>query len=192
MGLTQHSYDLMIRHIKQCDRILELGNQTIYYGGDYGKPAKPMFEKMGYIHISIDKNGQDSALPLDLSYPIQEVLADLGIKEKFDIVTDFGTSEHIENAYECWKNVHVLCKIGGLIICELPKTGSWKEHGFHYYTVEFFKEFAKLLNYEIKELGEHPAMGNHIDGWLIYCVLKKTQYKFVSEKQFNQLKILKS
>lgn len=188
MGLTKHSYDLMMRYAKKGDSILELGNQTIYFGDDYGKPAKPMFEKMGFKHLSIDMNGEDGAKKSDLS--VQSDFTGGFTRNKFDIVTDFGTSEHIEESfYNCWWNKHTNCKTGGYIISENPKTGNWKGHGHHYLTEDFYRKLADIQGYEIMELGEHPAMSNTTDGWNIYCVLKKLTDKFITEKQFNKLGI---
>ncbi len=189
MGLTGHSYELMMRYAKKGDSILELGNQTIYFGEDYGKPAKPMFEKAGFKHTSIDINGQDGAIPLNLSSTILSFNDNVTEYELlgYDIVTDFGTSEHVENFYRCWQNKHNLCKINGYIISENPKTGNWKGHGPHYLTQSFYQKLAYMTGYEIMEIGEHPAMQNTTDGWNIYCVLKKLKDSFITQKQFETL-----
>lgn len=192
MGLTKYSYDLLMRYAKTGNQMLELGNQTIYFGDDYGKPAKPMFEKMGFSHISIDLNGEDGAVKSDLS--IKTYYTIMVNCRAFDIVTDFGTSEHIKpSLYACWWNKHTNCKYGGYIISENPKTGNWKGHGYWYYTEEFYRNLAKAQGYEIMELGEHPAMGNTTDGWNIYCVLKKIKSNsFITKAQFNKLGINES
>ncbi|KKN67207.1 hypothetical protein LCGC14_0463800 [marine sediment metagenome] len=195
MGLTKYSYDLLMKYAKTGDQMLELGNQTIYFGDDYGKPAKPMFEKMGFEHISIDLNGEDGAFKLDLGkkWKLWKKLCDISIlfpPSNFDIVTDFGTSEHVKNIYNCWFNKYNFCKTGGYIISENPKTGNWKGHGHWYCTEEFYRNLAKAQGYEIIELGEHPAMGNTTDGWNIYCVLKKIKSSsFITKAQFNKLGI---
>ena len=182
MGLTGFSFELLKKYLKDGDSILELGEQTIYFGDDYGKSAKPMFEKMGHKHTSIDANGQNGSLDYDLS--VKHYF------DEFDIITDFGTSEHVrESLYNCWWNKHQACKIGGIIVSENPKTGNWAGHGQWYYTQDFYKNFAKALGYGIMELGEHPAMHNTTDGWNIYCVLKKTKNEFITEKEFNKLGI---
>ena len=187
MGLTSHSFELLSRHIKCNDSILELGNQTIYFGKDYGKPAKLMFEAMGHKHVSIDLNGLDGALNIDLGKPIKEKLG------LFDLVMDVGCSEHVEDMYICCKNKHIFLKTGGLMIVELPKTGNWAGHGYWYFTEEFFQKFAYAQHYEILEIGEHPAMGNTTDGWLICCVLRKLEdNKFISRKVFDGLGLKKS
>ena len=179
MGLTQHSFDLFNRWCHPPASIIELGNQIIYFGSEYGKPAKPMFQNMGYEHTSIDMNEKDGAKKYDLNK----------IKPfaRFDIITDFGTSEHVKNFYMAWVNKHHFTEINGVIINENPKVDNWHGHGFHYVTIDFYKELTGLGLYEILEIGEHPAMGNSKDGWNIYCVLKKTNFDFITQKQFNKL-----
>lgn len=167
-----------MRHLKPGDSILELGNQTIYFGSSYGHPAKPMFEGLGYAHVSVDINGQDGAIECDLSKKLD--LKSLNKMNHYDVVTDFGTSEHVKDFYNCWLNKWNACKENGLIVSENPKTGNWKGHGHHYLTKEFYKGFDTL------EMGEHCAMGNCIDGLNIYSVVRKTG-KFMTRKEFNKL-----
>ena len=72
-------------------------------------------------------------------------------------------------------------------MCENPKTGNWEGHGNHYMTMDFYKQLEGLVDMEIKELGEHPAMGNKKDGWNVYCVFTKKGGEFCSEKKFAKL-----
>lgn len=187
MGLTGHSYNLLMKYAKTGGKMLELGNQTIYFGNDYGKPAKPMFEAKGFQHISVDINGQDGVIKTDLSKQ-NDLTKHIG---KFDIVTDFGTSEHVQKSYyNCWWTKHFNCKEGGYIVSENPKTGNWKGHGFWYVTEKFFKNLAQSQGYDLIDIGEHPAMNNTKDGWNVYCVLKKiNDDPFMTENEFNKLGI---
>jgi len=178
MGLTRHSYDLLKKHTNPCN-LLELGNQTVYFGNTYGSIAKALLTKEGYDHTSIDINGRDGALPMDLGTPLAI--------EPFDVVTDFGTSEHVVSYYNVWLNKYKACRVGGLIISENPKTGNWSGHGHHYLTEKFYTELAKKSGMEILELGEHPAMGNTTNGWNVYCVLRKVAGSFISKEAFNKL-----
>jgi len=179
MGITNFSNNLLNKYLAGVKTICELGNQTLYFGENYGKPAKPYFESRGYVHISIDWNGLDGALKLDLQDPLK-----LG---PFDLVTDFGTSEHVKDIYMCWKNKHSFCKKEGLIISENPKEGNWPNHGYHYYTFEFYEKISKICKYEILELGTFAAMGNANDGWNVYCVVKKLEDNdFISREAFSE------
>ncbi len=126
-------------------RMLELGNKKNANG-----VYKTFFESVGIDHTSIDWNGEDGALKLDLRKPI-----DL---EPFDMVTNIGTTEHVSDQKAVWENIHNLTKIGGVIASLTPLEGDWWWHGEHYPRREFFEQFAKN-GYEIEymDIGrEHP------------------------------------
>lgn len=120
------------------ETICELGNKK---NGD--RIYKKYFEALGFKHVSIDWNGKDGALPLDLRKPID--------MEPFDMVTNIGTTEHVSNQGAVWKNIHNLTKVGGIVVSVTPKEGNWWWHGEWYPREEFFKEFCKN-GYEIEDM----------------------------------------
>jgi hypothetical protein len=88
-----------------------------------------------------------------------------------DIITNFGTSEHIEyeqGQYNCWHNIHNWLNVGGIAIHEIPEKGSWKNHCRYYTTFEFFYTLEDF-GYKIIELKNHS---NH-NGNLNWCVVEK-------------------
>ncbi len=189
MGVTRFSLDLINKYSKPCD-MLEYGAQNTYFtdkvdgkdvnlitGGNHYYWMKDYLVAKGYNHTSIDLNGLHGSIVKDLSYPIE-----VG---QYDIVTDFGTSEHVTNLYHSFKNAFNACKVGGIVIHENPKTGHWQGHGHHYFTTDFYEELAKQSGYEILELGEVGAHGNTTTGMNVYCVLKKVNSRFPSESKFN-------
>jgi len=188
MGITDFSLTLLNKYVNKQDTILELGAQNLYSCEYENSPyANLYYKKKECEYTCIDLNKENNALELDLG-------TKLDLKQ-VNVVTDFGTSEHVgtngkhdaKAFYNCWLNKHNACLIDGLIISENPKTGNWEGHGFNYVTLEFYKELAEANNYEILELGEHPAMNNTDNGWNIYCVLKKKQNKFMSLTNFKKL-----
>ena len=180
MGVTTHSNNLVQKYKGNAKTMLEFGSQNTYFDSEPMGVAKDYYTKQGFDHYSLDANGEYGSEVVDLS-------TDLGLLAQADIVTDFGTSEHVLNYYNCWLNKHNGCKIGGLIISENPKVGNWPNHGLHYLTKEFYTELSKVAGYEIIELGEHPAMGNITDGWNVYCVLRKVSDKFPAAETFYRL-----
>lgn len=193
MGITKFSYDTLIKYggIKSSTKMMELGDQNLYFHPFYGQYAKPTFIKLDIDHTSVDLHASEGgALPVDLSKPFNKK----EWKGKFDVITNFGTSEHVSDSlYHCFKNVHESCKVGGKMFHENPKTGNWPGHGAHYMTEAFYIDLAKKAGYDILGIGEHPAMGNTTDGWNIWCVLlKKGDTEFISEKEFNRLDFRKS
>ncbi len=133
----------------------ELGNQR--FRGSLDVPtekAKDYFEGIGIKHVSIDINGLDGSLKHNLAKPIY-VESMMG---RFDIVTNFGTSEHVSDQYECFKNMHNLCRHGGIFIHAVPKIGSWRRHCRFRYTMDFFHDLSSKCQYEpiiLKEI-KHP------------------------------------
>lgn len=188
MGVTDFSLTLLNKYVKENDKVLELGAQNLYSWEYEGAPyADVYYKKKGCEYTCLDLNEENNALKLDLATKLN--------LDKYNVITDFGTSEHVgidgkhdaKAFYNSWLNKHNACENGGLIISENPKTGNWPDHGFNYVTVDFYKQLAQANNYEILELAEHPAMNNTTDGWNIYCVLRKTQDKFMTITNFKKL-----
>ncbi len=67
----------------------------------------------------------------DLNIPLEDT------KKQFDTILDFGTSEHIFNIIQCFKNISDLCKLDGHIIHCLPANNNCG-HGFWQFSPELF------------------------------------------------------
>lgn len=184
MGLTQHSFDLMVKHeLSNKDmRILTLGDQIVYFGTEYGTYMKPYFDRH-YPKVKqrvIDIKPEQYADVQDLRTTFKD--------DPYDMITDFGTSEHIVgNLYTPFKNIFENLKKGGIAIHENPMTGNWTGHGSHYYTTEFYERLAETGVYNLLEVGTHPAMGNNYDGWNVFAVLQKNTDSFISKSDFMEL-----
>jgi hypothetical protein len=165
--------------LKMC----ELGNQIWFDGGS----AKKIFITLGVDHVSLDWNGLDGAVLVDLRVPV-----DRKLWGKFDVVTDFGCSEHVENQYEVNRNIHRLARAGGLIIRTVPFTGTWLGHCPYRYRVDAFEKLARACTYELQINEKRPCGG----GWpdpLIYCaMIKKIDNDFIKIEQFNEIGIIDS
>ena len=203
MGITDFSRSLLLDIISKHrpQSVIELGSQQLYFNGpNYGKYAD-LFYRDGYgmDYHCIDLNGENGAYRFDLSKRIGNLGEASFDPEQFDLVTDFGTSEHVQGFYRCWLTKWGLCKKGGAIVSENPKTGNWPGHGFNYVTKEFYVELSKALGMpqpstdcgEDPEdriiVGEHPAMGNTTDGWNVWCIMVKNREEFITEEEFNKL-----
>lgn len=195
MGLTKLSKERVMRTIvwkSQEDKeivstVIELGAQNLYDKAYPEKVYANQFYKneLNMSYTCIDLNGENMALKLDLEKPINgDYLTNM--QGQYDLVTDFGTSEHIKNLHQCWTTIHNFCKVGGMIICENPKVGNWPGHGYNYRTKRFYEQLAEAMDYQIIELTEEAAMENTENGWNICCVLKKLSDKpFVNKIKFN-------
>lgn len=158
----------------------ELGNQDFYDGN----PAKKYYQSKGVKHTSIDINGKDGALPINLDNDIPVTLQD-----KFDVITNYGTTEHVNNQYKVFKNIHVICKQNGVIIHGVPLIGHWPKHCRYYYSKLFFEELASLCNYQIVDLiilkKDHYKSPQNL---VVNVSIKKENNMFIDENQFKQIK----
>ncbi|OGQ70546.1 MAG: hypothetical protein A2W73_05115 [Deltaproteobacteria bacterium RIFCSPLOWO2_12_55_13] len=167
--------------LKMC----ELGNQQVRKSAariTKAKTGKEYFSSLGYDHTSIDRNGLDGALPLDLCEPIQ----DPELIDQFDVLTNSGTSEHVEEEYECFKNLHSLVKQNGIFIHLNPKTGSWPRHGLYYYTFDFHHRLASQCDYEILRESDIALKGDQSH---LVCVglRKRASNPFISRAEFEKI-----
>lgn len=178
-----HGNELVKKYSKEGCTMLELGNQIMNLAECQGMPAKIYYSRLGYKHTSADINGRDGALELDLCEP-----QELG---KFEFITDFGTTEHVNDLFACLKNVFNACENGGIMLHKNPKTGNFPKHGNHYFTVDFWKEYAYAANLEVIEIYEHPIYHNTKDGWGVIAILRKLyESKFPTKAKINKLKEL--
>lgn len=120
-------------------RMLELGNKR---NGDL--TYKAFFERLGWEHVSVDWNGQDGALKRDLRKPLE-----LGT---FDMVTNIGTTEHVDGQAEVWRNVLEAMHVGSVLLSTTPMPGDWTWHGEHYPDDEWYRELCALNGLEIERL----------------------------------------
>ena len=111
--------------------------------------VKEFYESIGFKkYIAIDVNTDKDAIALDLNLDLRK---DYNYKEQYDLVTNNGTGEHIFNQYTVFKNVHDLCKEGGVMIHNLPYTG-YIDHGFYSFQPNLFIALAYANNYSIQEI----------------------------------------
>lgn len=165
----------------------ELGNQTYYNAYTFTRvsrqnimPAKKMYVAKGVNHTSIDINGRSGAIKLNLDYPVPVCLIN-----KFDVVTDYGTIEHIANQYSAFSNVHYMCKKNGIMLHVVPAIGNWKGHCSYYYSEQFFISLAKLCKYTLIDSTLFNTGFTKYPRNLVVSVLKKVDsLDFISKKVF--------
>lgn len=188
MGLIQD----YLTYIDECIRqnfgelrnlhMLELGNQQILEEEEdvSERTGKEYYSSRGVHHMSIDLNGRDGALSFDLSKEIHN-----DFHSKFDVVTNAGTSEHIEPKsaqYQCFKNIHDCLKKGGIAIHivpdveELIQVGAWENHCKNYYSRQFVKMLAETNGYYVISI-------TRINALLCFCLKKEFDNAFMSDKR---------
>ena len=104
--------------------------------------ARQFWEWLGFQYASIDIDGSPDSIPLDLNY---DVLPDRA-RKKFDVVTNFGTTEHIANQFNAFKVIHDLTAPGGIMIHAVPAQGL-VNHGLLKYNPKWFWMLARSNEY---------------------------------------------
>jgi len=126
--------------------MLELGNKK-----NRNLTYKSFFKSRGFRHVSVDWNGRDGALQMDLREP-------LGLGT-FDMVSNIGTTEHVDGQAGVWKNICDAMHVGSVLVSGTPLPGDWWWHGTWYPTEEFYVDLADMNGLRVDRLyvsGEAP------------------------------------
>jgi hypothetical protein len=168
MGISKEMFKHSKLYFDSAKNILELGAQEYLVNNTVVGYFKNLFT---YPLTSLDMNGENGSLRVDLA-------KDLPAMETYDLITNFGTTEHVSNQYVCWKNVHTLLDDGGLVISEIPEIGAWKGHCKYYVDKRFFESMS--ADFEIIEYKQnfYPINGN-----LCFCIMKKISKDFTTTEE---------
>ena len=110
------------------------------------KTAADLYNQLGFSkYVTFDINGEYNALVYDIN---NDIPTTYGYNETFDVVTNFGTSEHCFNQYQVFKNIHNSCRVGGHMLHTVPTQG-WGGHCFFRYDRNFFLDLSDANGYEI-------------------------------------------
>lgn len=108
--------------------------------------ADELYDYLGYKkYVNIDINGSYKSLKYDLN---DNLITEYCFDEEFDVVTNFGTTEHCFNQYQVFRNIHNLCKTNGFMLHTVPAQG-WGRHCFFRYDINFFEDLSKTNHYDI-------------------------------------------
>lgn len=163
--------------------LLELGDQEIH---DPGLGA--LFSKLRDSSIFKTKKYVTYDLHSRLGVDIFDLSEKHDNYNKFDVITNFGTTEHVEpeiGQYNCWYNIHNLLNLGGMIISIVPcSDGGWEDHCRYYYNKLFFEQFEEI-GYELKSY-------KVINDLNCFSILKKIDNSsFLNEEEFWKYLVIK-
>lgn len=124
-----------------------------------GERAPELYAALGMNqYSSIDINGQLNSLPFDLNSCIEERY---DFTQRFDLVTNNGTTEHLFNQQAVFDNIHRLTSVGGLMLHAVPFL-NYINHCFFNYSPTFFYNLAVANSYTLLALGVGVKEGNAI------------------------------
>ena len=114
------------------------------HGGRNEAFAGELFEKAGMQYSAFDIADGYRTTIVDLN----RAALPAALRRKFDLVLNFGTTEHILNQLNCFKVIHDATKVGGYIYHSLPAVG-YVDHGYVTYTGRCFFDVAGYNEYEL-------------------------------------------
>jgi hypothetical protein len=160
--------------------VCDLGDQWVTHVTPH-RLAEEWYREIGCgRYVSLDANGKGN-LAVDLNRKWQH---DIG---RFDLVTDFGTGEHIFNQAEVWRTMHTLTKSGGHIVFDRPSEG-YPGHCFYLTQETLFRDLADANGYDLKRLERATTKR----GALWRGVFRKlTDRPFLSPQQGRYLKSIR-
>lgn len=151
----------LLKLVKEPGTIIEMGDKR---AGAY----LAELEEKGWRGFSIDLDCQG---PKCRAYDLTKSLTLEQIGEPADLVTNFGTAEHVLDQPMFWRNVDFCLKDGGTLISTCPSRAgveSWPRHGLFWQTLDWWAVFAAANNYRMVSYGidllERPTL---------YAVLRK-------------------
>jgi hypothetical protein len=157
------------RHLQKPMRglkVCELGNQVS--GWKFHVSVKKIMQWLGAEHTSIDLNGLDGSLKLDLSQPLPKSL--LG---QFDLVTNAGTTEHVVTSndfcdqWQVFKSIHDLAKPTAAILHVIPSENGYHCECGYMYTHDFIRKLADACRYRVVEFYDSRSDANHMAALLL-------------------------
>lgn len=196
MGITSFDIKVLDGIIEKYkpSNVIEAGAQNLYNQPVLPAPyADTYYKEKGLQYDCIDLSKENNCLVLDLSKPFT-------VNKKYSLATNFGTFEHCgdngkfswEAIYNCFLNFHKLLELNGIIVHENPLTEHWHQHGFFYFTKEFYIKLSEISDYEIIVVDIVCAMGNCDTGKNVICVMKKNGELFPTLELFKTLDLRQS
>jgi hypothetical protein len=183
--------------------VIEVGNQTprsfnlvskLIPGVQPYNKVSDFYKQFGVeLYDSIDLNSDHGSIIRDLNYEHEW-------PNKYELVTNYGTSEHIFNQKSVFANMHEACAVNGVIIHCLPV--NYFDHGFYNYNPNLFFSIAKSNDYQVlfsyithvnggrklhlpKDWLKQPHIkrrsflqGFQLEGMIIFAARKTTDAKF--------------
>ena len=126
------------RYVRQALRRAGLNPSIADYQQQDGF-SETFLTKIGYPEVlSLDASPYENA---DLTHDLNEPLTD-DLRDRFDVIIDGGTIEHVFNTPQALDNVFHMLRKGGIFISINGITG-WAGHGFYQFSPELVWRYWK-------------------------------------------------
>ncbi len=104
-----------------------------------------LFKSLGFESVeSMDFSDYEKSTHIhDFNHPVPEQF-----HEKYDVIYDGGTTEHIFDFPASLRNIYKMLKVGGIIIHNVP-ANNYIEHGFYCFSPTVFYDYYSVNGFEI-------------------------------------------
>jgi len=181
MGIEARALEIIGRTYEKI-RIMEMG-AIEHKTPEPRMPARQWYKDRGASKVvSVDLNGEHDALIHDLDTPLPEEH-----HNRYHLVTNYGTGEHVNDQWMFFKNMHDACRPGGVMTHTLNHVGHMPGHGRYYYNQKMVFSMAQLCSYSIHGMENHASSDKGArDGVIIVAFKKRKDSVFPSRWRFNR------
>lgn len=155
-------------------------------------PTSIFWKWLKFKYISLDLDESHGSFFMDLNFdevPAEDFCA-------YQIVTNYGTTEHIANQFQAFKIIHDLTDVGGIMIHNLPTQG-YQNHGLINYNLKFFWMLSRsnfyqwlFMDYMSDNLYEelHPDIAAEVSKYKEDIFTRSKDYKTADSSIYVVLK----
>jgi hypothetical protein len=122
--------------------------------------------RTAYLYELLELVPQIEYLAFDIAPNLKTMPFDLNgqvinknMRGYYDVVLNFGTTEHVVNQFHSFKTIHDLLAVGGIAYNQVPSIG-YSDHGYFAYEPKFFQHLAEANGYEIVDMWLTPTGGS--------------------------------
>ena len=112
-------------------------------------------ERTAYVSELFDLTPAICYTSFDVCPALKTEILDLNVEAcparfrgTFDVVFNFGTTEHIIDQVNSYRVMHDALKVGGVAVHQVPSIG-WLGHGYFSYQPRFFDDLARANGYRL-------------------------------------------
>lgn len=123
--------------------------------------TEDLFQALGADRLTSLDIGTDCDLTADLTDDFASTEAMRPYLGSFDVIIDYGTSEHVFNVTQALVNAYNLLAEDGVYIFDLPLSG-WASHCLYQFTPSYFLSIGASPYFDLTHYFFHPKRGEKI------------------------------
>lgn len=164
------TYEDLLKKARKCNITLNVPTKIVLSHEQYYRNLKyiddnTLFEALGFSQVdSLDYfNNENPTFVHDLNLPVPEYL-----HNKYDVILDGGTSEHIFNFPQVLKNIYMMLKNDGIVIHAACPINNHVDHGYYMFSPILIYEYYLVNSYDILKSSIIQIYSKINKKWRIY------------------------